>query len=407
MKDTLRKLLYIATEIFNKILPFLALPIFANYLSTEEFGVVSNFNVLFFIFSIFIGLSTEGYLTVKFYNSSVLKRGLIIGNLIIVASITLVVMIPVVFLLSDLILQYFYVNIFFLYLCILASYFSFVIRLYLVYCRFTESHVAFFISQCTLVSLNVGLSLLAVIYFEDKLFARIGSLSFSYVIFGIIIFFILRKHAIFRFNLILSRKSLKFGVPIIPYQLAKWARNGLDRVIISNVVGIAGNGIYSYNFQISNIPSYIGNSVNLELTPILFKAMKKGGDSRKIFSILTPYVAIITISFLFYVVGVLVLKDYIFTRHFKFDIFLFLVVLLGSLFHSFAMLINNFFFYWEKNLLLSRITVFASLISAILNFLFTGIWGIYGTGLTFLVVEVSICIILLYFVIFEIRNCHK
>lgn len=404
MIGSLKKLLYIGAEIVNKLVPFLALPIFANYLSSEEFGVISNFNVLFFIFSIFIGLSTEGYLSVKFYNSSPIKRRLIIGNLILIATATLMLMIPIVYLFSGLIFQYFYLNSLLLLYCILATYFSFLIRLYLIQCRFTESHIEFFVTQFSLVTLNIGLSLFAVIYLEDKLFARLGSLTFSYVALGIMVFFILRKHALFRFSLILSRKSLKFGVPLIPYQLAKWVRNGLDRLIITNIIGISGNGIYSYNFQISNIPSYIGSGVNSELTPVLFKALKNGVNGKMLMSILTPYVGIIAFSFLMYVGAVLLLKDVFFTQHFKFDIVLFSLVLFGSLFHSVALLLNNFFFFWEKNILVTRITVVASICSAIMNLSFTSIWGIFGTCLTFFVVEVAICILLVYLVILKIYN---
>jgi len=407
MNSSLKKILYIGTEIVNKIVPFLALPIFANYLSKEEFGVVANFNVLFFIFSILVGLSTEGYLSTKFYYSSATKRGLIIGNLVMVATITFVVLIPILYLFSGLVFKYFNVDFLYLFFCIIATYFSFIIRLYLIHCRFTENHVAFFISQFSLVALNIGLSVVAVIYLEDKLFARIASLSFSYVAFGIIALLLLSKFAIFKYNKILSRKSLKFGVPLIPYQLAKWARNGLDRIIITNIIGIAANGIYSYNFQISNIPSYIGNSLNLELTPKLFKALKKGSDQKKTLKILLPYIAIITIAFLAYVVGVLVLKDYIFVKQFKFDAVAFSLILFGSLFHSFALLLNNFFFFWEKNILLTRVTVIASISSAVLNFCFTSMWGIYGTCLTFLIVEVVICIVLLYLVVKEFHHKQK
>ena len=401
MNSSLKKVLYIGTEIVNKIVPFLALPIFANYLSKEEFGTVANFNVLFFIFSIIVGLSTEGYLSTKFYFSSRTKRSLITGNLIITATITLVVLLPILYLIRGVFFQYFNINYLFVFFCIIATYFNFIIRLYLIHCRFTENHVAFFISQFSVVALNIGLSVLAVIYLDDKLFARIASLSISYVAFGIVALFLLSKFSIFRYNKILSIKSLKFGIPLIPYQLAKWGRNGLDRLIITNVIGIAANGIYSYNFQISNIPSYIGNSLNLELTPKLYKALKKESGGNKIFKILLPYIVIISVAFVAYVLGIYILKDYIFVKQFKFDYIAFSLILCGSLFHSFALLLNNFFFFWEKNVMLTRVTVIASIGSVALNIWFTTIWGLYGTCLTFLIVEILIFVALLFLVIKE------
>jgi O-antigen/teichoic acid export membrane protein len=396
-KSATRKILYIAAEIVNKVIPFLALPIFASYLSKEEFGIVSNFNIFFFIISIFVGLSSESYLTSKFFTVEPTERGKIIGQLLTVAIGSMLVMIPLIFLFNNYLESVFSLSLTFSLYCVLAAFSNFIIRLFLIYVRFSEKHNLFFITQFAMIALNIGTSVLTVIYFDDKLNARIVSFTFSYVLIGIISFIALKNVINYKLNKILLRNIITFGIPLIPYQLTKWARNGFDRIIIVNLLGIGANGIYSYNFQIANVPSYIGNGLNLELTPKLFKELGKNKNDKPL-KMIYQYWLLILLAFLIFIGVIFLFKKYVFVNDFKFEFFHFFLILFGSLFHSFSLLLNNFFFYWEKNYILTKITVISSIVGVLLNYLLTIKWGLFGTCFTFFLSEMIIFLFLYIYV---------
>ena len=59
------------------------------------------------------------------------------------------------------------------------------------------------------------------------------------------------------------KSLLKYSIPMIPNELSWWIVHVSDRTIISYVLGVAANGIYSVSCKFSNILSSIFNIFNL------------------------------------------------------------------------------------------------------------------------------------------------
>ena len=61
-------------------MPFLVLPIIANYLTVEDFGLVSNFTVLVELFAAFVSFSAAMSLAVDYYK---LDKATLVSNLVV------------------------------------------------------------------------------------------------------------------------------------------------------------------------------------------------------------------------------------------------------------------------------------------------------------------------------------
>ena len=392
MNNFRRKILYLSLEICNKLLPFLALPIFARYLSTEEFGIVSNFITLFFVLSVFIGFSAESYLSINMYEKEGYELKKIVGNQLIISFLSLFVLVLMCYLLESFVFKHLGLQKGYVLLCLGSVLFSYIIKLFFILLRFGEKDWLFFLSQFILIVLNIGLALISVVIMDDKLDARLMSFFSAYFIVGVLACFYLRNRVVIVFDKQLIKDICRFGLPIVPYQLAKWGRNGVDKIIVTNLLGLGSNGLYAYSFQLANIPSFIGNGLNLELSPRLFKLLKSKKRFEVIMKFYQPYIIIILISTLAYCILILFLSDEIYLKQFQFDRILFFLLITASVFHAIALILGNYFQYFKMNRVVTKITLTCTFIGVVLNYIFTLNFGLYGTAVTFFLVELFIMI---------------
>jgi O-antigen/teichoic acid export membrane protein len=393
-----RKLIYIFAEISNKIIPFVALPFYARHLSTTEFGIVSNFTVLFMVFSIFIGLSSESLYAVNYYKHGTIEKKETLGNQIIVASLMLFVLIIIGTFFERHIFQYFGLSQSQVTACGMAAFFGFFTKLFLIDLRFNGQDLRFLLFQSLLIITNVVFSIVAILFLQDKVFARISALCLSYISLGLFALVRLLNEGIIRFNKPVIKEILRFGLPIIPYQFNKWFRNGFDKLLLTNMVGLTANGSYSYLFQIANIPSYLGNAFNLELTPRLYKILSGSFNIKDIFKYLFPYFLLLFFLSVCYGCAIFIAGDYLFVNNFSFNLVSFILILIGSVFHSMTIIIGNIFQYQRKNGLFSAITVIVSVLGQFLNFYLIGLYEIRGACLTFMFLETVIFAVALFYV---------
>ena len=59
--------IYTIAELINKAIPFLLLPILTAYLSTADYGIVSNYQMLCNILMLIVGVSTHTAITVNYF----------------------------------------------------------------------------------------------------------------------------------------------------------------------------------------------------------------------------------------------------------------------------------------------------------------------------------------------------
>lgn len=84
-----------------------------------------------------------------------------------------------------------------------------------------------------------------------------------------------------KINLIKLKKMLKYSIPMIPNALSWWIVNVSDRSIISLVLGVTANGIYTISCKFSNILNSIFNVFNMSWTEMV--ALHINDDDNKDF----------------------------------------------------------------------------------------------------------------------------
>lgn len=125
--------------------------------------------------------------------------------------------------------------------------------------------IASFLSASLFVAFNV----LFIAFFRMGALGMLYGLILSKIITVIYLVFSLHYWRFYKINFFdkyLFKSIVKYSFPLIPNQLAWWVVGASDRVVISNILGVAMNGIYSVANKFSSMYITFYNIFNLAWT---------------------------------------------------------------------------------------------------------------------------------------------
>lgn len=86
-----------------------------------------------------------------------------------------------------------------------------------------------------------------------------------------------------RFNAVLFRKMLAYGLPFGAWSLFAWLQQYLDRYVVESIVGAGALGSYVAAVQTSSLPfSIAGGLLSTLITPIIFQIAGNGDDQDRL-----------------------------------------------------------------------------------------------------------------------------
>lgn len=382
---------YTLSNILNKAVGFISMPLFTKFMSPEEFGIVNTYLSWVTVISIFIGLFLFQSIVVAFkdftkdidkYLSSVLTLSFIsfifIGSAIYGAVILLNIEVPH----------------FIVLFAILESYAEFIISFYLQKLIMKNQYkiYAFISSTFSIVIVIFSLILMFTLFKNNKPMARIFSAFFIETLVGIILGVLTLVKGKSYINLTYWKYSLKYSVPLIIHGSAAYILSQSDRLMLSGLIkgsdGLFQTGIYSviYNFGM------LAQVVSTALTNIWIPFFTKSLMNKKT-DLIDKKAKIFTDVFSFVTVGLLLSGP---------EIMRFMVrnedywsganMLVPITTSAFAMFLYSFFTttegYYKKTFVMSLNTVIAAVINISLNFLFIPKYGAMAAAYATLVAYV-------------------
>ena len=252
-------------KICTQLITFLLLPLYTYILSTEEYGVVDLLNTLVSLFMPVVTLQIEQgvfrYLLDSRGNKENEKS--IISNTVIF-TIFQTIIYSFVFIIASNWIHNDYK--YFLAVNLVATMFS---NIFLQISRGLGDNTKYAIGSFLSGAVSVILNVLFIVVFKWGAYGilsatLIGNITCaSYIFFskklGEYISFKKKDHQILK-------QMLKYSVPLVPNMLSWWIVNASDRMIISTILGIAKNGIYSAANKFSGVVSTLYSVFNLTWT---------------------------------------------------------------------------------------------------------------------------------------------
>jgi len=378
--------IYLGAEIINKSIPFLLLPIFTQYLTPSDYGIIASFNSFVAFTSIFIGLSVQGAINVNFFKYTKDKLKIYIVNAILLLVITTIIVFFIVFTFETQISEKLYLDNQWLYIGVIIAFAQFISLLNLTLWiaeKRPKEYSLYQISQ-TIVTAMITLSL--VVAYNLGWTGQLISIIITSLSFSLLSLYLLfkREYFTFKYEKESMNDLLKFGIPLIPHTLSGWIITSGDKILLLIMVGASATGLFTIGYQISMIMGVLVTSFHKVWNPYIYEKLSLKEIDIKIkikivkFTYLYFILIIILVFFLNemakYIFLVLLAKEY--TDSYKFVIY----ILISFGFNGMYFMVVSYIFFMHKTKELAKITFSSAILHIILSYTFISLYGSIGVA---------------------------
>lgn len=267
--------IYVFCDGINKAIPFLLLPLITHYLTPSDYGVVTNYNVLVQIVSVFAYLCTANALPVMFAKLGKEEIKRYVSNMILLNTLANIICVLFMFPIHNLIEDSLNISFVYQMSVLVLVWFAGITNVNMLLWRCEERPLAFGIYQISQSALNALSTIMFVVVFLLGWQGRIYSMIFSTIIFGLISVVVLYKRGYLGWHVDKTylKQTLFFALPIIPHALSFWLKSGVDKIYLTNMCSLADNGYYSVALTWGAIVTMFLVSFNNAYSPSLYKKL--------------------------------------------------------------------------------------------------------------------------------------
>ncbi len=376
--------IYTISDILNKMVPFILLPVLTRYLTPEDYGIITMFFVFTSILGIVMTLETNTAISVNYFKISRERLKVYIFNILLIISIATSFTLIIIALFHTSISELLAIPVEWLFIGVVVTLLQFMTTINLILWQSEQNPIPLGIYQIAQTILNLSLSLLLIIGFGMDWEGRLIAVSMATIIFGILslVFLYKRNYLKVKFSREAIDDALRFGIPLLPHALSVWIRTGADRIFITLLVSASATGLYTVAFQIASIITILTNAFNKAYSPYLFKKLTNITQSDK--ERLVKYTYLYFIALLL-IAGVLTLITPLFTEIFLGKAFQDVGkyipwIAFGFAFYGMYLMIVNYILFTKKTASLSYVTISVSLLHIVVSYLLISCNGILGAA---------------------------
>ncbi len=266
---------YVVCDGINKAIPFLLLPFITYYLTPDDYGIVTNFNVYVQILSVFVYLCTAGALPVMFHKLDKSEVKSYVSNMVFLNSVATLICLAINLVIFNWVDEGLNINLQFQLYAVALVWFTGITNINMILWRCEEKAAAFGAYQISQSALNAATTVIFVIVLLFGWQGRIYSMMCAAVVFGIVSLFILRHwgYLEMRLNKKFIIQTAFFALPIIPHALSFWFRGGVDKILLSKMCSLSANGLYSVALTWGAAVTMFLTAFNNAYAPFLYKKL--------------------------------------------------------------------------------------------------------------------------------------
>jgi len=376
--------IYTLLQVINSGIPFLLLPVLTRYLTPEDYGMISTYNAVFGVISIFIGMSVAGGVGVSFFHLSLDALKKYIGNAFNILLISSSIALTAVMLLEPYLVERFALPIVWFYIAVFMAWMQMITAVNLTLWRAQQKAKPFALYEVSQTVVNIGLSLVLIIAMHYGWEGRVIGLASATILFGLLstLFIFKRGYAVVNVSKIYMQDILKFGIPLLPHQLALWIRFSVDILLITSLVGISATGLYSIGLQFGMVVGVLSTAFNNAYMPHLYEKLKENNPEEKKGIVKFTYS-----YFVFMFVFALLLSGFFvwlvpfyLGEKFQEASQYILLLSIAYAFQAMYLMVVNYIFYVKKTHLLSMVTVSTSIMHVLLSYTLILNYGAIGAA---------------------------
>ena len=391
-------ILYTFGSMMTPIIGFIMLPVYTNYLTPSEYGVMSTVQTVAGLIQLILLLALHGAVTRFYYDflDQPEKQKEYIGTIylfvFIFSSIISVILVVFSGLIGNIIFREIPIYPYFYYLVGLA-WLSALFSLPLALLRVQEK-------AGTFVLINLLKSIFTVIltfyFLTYKGFGAESALLANIIVLVVvvsIVFIIQSRYLTISFNIEYIKASLLFSLPLLPHVASGWIISSSDRIILEKFVTTEELGIYALAVQISTVLGMFYTSVNSAFIP-RYTSLRKAGNEEsaqkllKVFWYVVIFFGILSIPVAMYATKILTSVEY------HNAIVIIPLLLIGQIFYGFYFIVVAKLYFLKKTKSIATSSLMAAITNIVINLLLIPIIGLAGAVVSTIVAEIMRVIII-------------
>jgi O-antigen/teichoic acid export membrane protein len=375
---------YIVSNLANRALPFLLLPVLTRYLSPEDFGRTAMFTLAVSLASPLVGLSSESAIARQYFERDRVDFPSYITNCLYVGIATTLLMLGGVLLLADPMAAALSLPASWIWTVVALAVGKNITNIVLVLWQVQQQPRRYGVYYLMQTALTFAVSLALIIGAGYGWTGRvIGELTSVAVCAAAGVVVLVRgrwiKHGI---NLEYVKHAIRYGGGLLPHLYGALLVVASDRVLITRMVGVAETGLYAVGAQVGMIIGVLEHSFNQAWSPWLFDKLKRNQprELRLVVRITRLYnVAILALAFALSGASAWLLPHVVGPEFREASQFV-LWLALGNAFSGMYKMVVNQVFYVNKTYLLSWITLGTGLANVVLNYALIRVNGAVGSA---------------------------
>lgn len=378
--------LYGFSTFLNSSIPFFMLPVLTRYLSPEEYGIVSMYNI-FTLFAIqLVHLNMISAYSRAYFAQDRFDHRLYLGTIIIAILCWWVVVSFVLWLLSGQLEILFSFPSSWIWA---VSFFTLAQSLNVITqtsWQVREKPFCYGVYVNSKTFIDAGFAILFVVIFSWGWRGRIFSILLPLVVFAGIGLIAMCKHDYLKlsFDKKYLRHALSYGMPIVLHTIAGVVNISISRLFLTAMFGVAMAGIYSAGYQIGNSINLISIAFYQAFFPWAYRGLNENTEEskRKLASCIYIYAAfILTVSI---ALGTLApsLMVFFLGKKFATSSIYVIWIAVGYAFNGIATVLAISILHAEKTKYYGLITPFAAVLNAALNYILIKTLGPVGAAIS-------------------------
>ena len=280
-----KTLVFFLLSILPSVINLLLLPIYINYFTTQEYGIIALGNTFWASITVLVGLSMEAALRVMQFKTTSNEAKRLFNSIFWFRASLILFWMLIFFLFGGQLFSaiykqdYFYPYIF---IIIITQMIGFLFSLFVIYTQnqFLQTKY-FWIIVIPLLSFSIA-RLVGVLFYEVSLidflwiafWARLGA--------TVTMIYIYRSSFQFIIDWKLIKKALIFALPLIPFVIFNTLEKELDKVFISRYLSLEKLAIYSVLLTVFSLFNKVVSALENAVRPQLYSALKD--NNRKLTS---------------------------------------------------------------------------------------------------------------------------
>ena len=282
MKLIKNSVIYLSTEILNKAIPFLILPVLTKYLTPVEYGLFGIYQVILSFITPLVSVSLDIHITRNFFKASKEELSQIISAILILLNIHLLIATVLVYIISILFQNPFGLSNDVLYIMPLIIYLQTINQFNLTIVRNEEKALKFGIIKISQTAINFSLIFIFLFLFNYGWKSLIYAILVSNFVIALYSFTDIKNNFNINYKISYSvAKIYKISLPLIFHLLGGALIFFSDRVMIQQLIGLKEVGIYTISNQFGSIAMIVINSIILAISPWMYKKLANNVNIQK------------------------------------------------------------------------------------------------------------------------------